>query len=34
MLGDGPLEHGMHVLNKPFVFDTLASRIKAIMTGR
>jgi hypothetical protein len=33
MLGDGRLEPGMHVLNKPFVFDALASRIKDIMTG-
>jgi PAS domain S-box-containing protein len=33
MLGDGRLEPGMHVLNKPFVFDALASRIKDIMSG-
>jgi hypothetical protein len=31
MLGEGYLEAGMHVLNKPFEFDALASRIKEIM---
>ncbi len=30
-IGNGRLEHGMHVLTKPFAMDNLASRIKAII---
>ena len=31
-IGNGQLEPGMHVLSKPFAMETLASRIKAIIT--
>ncbi len=31
-IGNGPLEPGMHVLSKPFAMETLAARIKAIIT--
>ncbi len=33
VVGNGHLEPGMHVLTKPFAMETLASRIKAIITG-
>jgi CheY-like chemotaxis protein len=32
-ISNGYLEPGMHVLAKPFAMDTLAARIKSIMTG-
>jgi CheY-like chemotaxis protein len=34
VVGDGHLQHGMHVLTKPFAMDALASRITAIITDR
>ena len=34
VIGNGHLDHGMHVLTKPFAVQTLASRIRDIMTGR
>jgi PAS domain S-box-containing protein len=33
-LGNGHLEPGMHVLTKPFAMETLAARIKVILTGK
>jgi len=34
VLSHGHLDPGMHVLTKPFAMETLAARIKAIITGR
>ena len=31
-VGDGHLEAGMHVLTKPFAMETLARRIRSIIT--
>jgi PAS domain S-box-containing protein len=33
-LSDGQLEPGLHVMTKPFAMEALASRIKALITGR
>jgi len=33
VVGNGHLDPGMHVLTKPFAMDTLASRIKDLITG-
>ncbi len=32
-VSSGHLEHGMHVLTKPFAMEALASRIRTIITG-
>jgi DNA-binding response OmpR family regulator len=34
VIGGGHLEHGMHVLTKPFAMETLASRIKTLIGER
>ena len=34
VLSHGHLEHGMHVLTKPFAIDVLANRIKDLIVGR
>jgi PAS domain S-box-containing protein len=34
VIGGGHLEHGMHVLTKPFAMETLASRIKTVIGER
>jgi CheY-like chemotaxis protein len=33
LVGSGALEHGMHVLTKPFAMDALAGRIKDLIAG-
>jgi PAS domain S-box-containing protein len=33
VIGNGPLEPGLHVLTKPFAMDKIASKIKAIIEG-
>lgn len=31
VVGDGHLDHGMHVLTKPFAMETLASRVRDLV---
>jgi hypothetical protein len=33
VVGNGHLDHGMHVLTKPFAMEAIASRIKDIIAG-
>ena len=32
-VGNGQLDHGMHVMTKPFAMETLASRIETLISA-